>query len=104
MIDLQADRGIAAINVGQSVVCRLSGKRSGDMGGFGPAVALILPVAFYGDRRKRRIQGKTALMASGNNMKAHKATYEGFLGLVKWGTPAVALIAALVIFLITRHH
>jgi len=44
-------------------------------------------------------------MASGNNnMKAHKATYEGFLGLLKYGTPAVALIVALVIFLMTRHH
>ncbi|MDE2403305.1 MAG: aa3-type cytochrome c oxidase subunit IV [Sphingomonadales bacterium] len=43
-------------------------------------------------------------MASGNNMKAHQSTYEGFLSLVKYGTPAVALITALVIFLITRHH
>ena len=41
-------------------------------------------------------------MASGNDMKAHQATYAGFINLVKFGTPAVALIAALVIFLITR--
>ncbi|MBU6268186.1 MAG: aa3-type cytochrome c oxidase subunit IV [Sphingomonadales bacterium] len=43
-------------------------------------------------------------MASGNDMKAHRSTYEGFINLVKFGTPAVVLITALVIFLITRHH
>ena len=41
-------------------------------------------------------------MASGNDMKAHQATYAGFLNLVKFGTPAVVLIVVLVIFLLTR--
>lgn len=41
-------------------------------------------------------------MASGNDMKAHNATYEGFLGLAKWGSIAVALVAAFVVFMITR--
>jgi len=43
-------------------------------------------------------------MASGNNIKAHRETYAGFLNLVKYGTPAVIAITVLVIFLITRHH
>ena len=32
-------------------------------------------------------------MASGNDMKAHGATYTGFIGLIKWTIPIVALIA-----------
>ncbi len=39
-------------------------------------------------------------MASGNDMKAHKATYDGFIGLTKWGTIACVLITALVMYLI----
>lgn len=39
-------------------------------------------------------------MASGNDMKFHNATYDGFLTLLKWSTPVVALIAAFVIILI----
>lgn len=39
-------------------------------------------------------------MAGGNDMKAHVATYEGFLGLAKWGTVACVLVTALVIYLI----
>lgn len=39
-------------------------------------------------------------MAAGNDMKFHNATYEGFLTLLKWATPVVVLIAALVIVLI----
>ncbi len=39
-------------------------------------------------------------MASGNNLKAHQSTYEGFLGLAKWGTIAVVVVVALVIYLI----
>ena len=41
-------------------------------------------------------------MASGNNMKAHKATYDGFISMVKYSTPVVVLIAALVIYLLTH--
>lgn len=40
-------------------------------------------------------------MASGNNIKAHQATYEGFLGLAKWGTIATVVVVALVIHLIS---
>lgn len=39
-------------------------------------------------------------MASGNDMKAHNATYTGFLGLVKWGTLLTTLVAAVVVYLI----
>lgn len=39
-------------------------------------------------------------MASGNDMKAAESTYSGFLGMLKWGTIAVVLIAALVVVLI----
>lgn len=39
-------------------------------------------------------------MAGGNNIKAHNATYEGFIGLVKWGTVATVLVTALVVYLI----
>lgn len=39
-------------------------------------------------------------MASGNNIKAHQATYDGFIGMAKWGTIALALVTALVVFLI----
>jgi len=47
------------------------------------------------------LQGNS-LMASGNEMKAHNATYEGFINMVKYATPAVALIAVVVVFLISR--
>ena len=39
-------------------------------------------------------------MASGNDIKAHAATYGSFTGLVKWTSVGVALIAALVVWLI----
>lgn len=39
-------------------------------------------------------------MASGNDMKAHNGTYEGFLGLVKWGIIVCTLVTALVVYLI----
>lgn len=41
-------------------------------------------------------------MASGNDMKFHNATYDGFLSLLKWSTPFIVVIAAGVIFLISR--
>ncbi|HVR91161.1 MAG TPA: aa3-type cytochrome c oxidase subunit IV [Novosphingobium sp.] len=40
-------------------------------------------------------------MASGNDMKAAESTYSGFIGLIKWTIPVVALIAAVVIALIS---
>ena len=39
-------------------------------------------------------------MASGNDMKAHATTYDGFIGLLKWAVPVVALIAFLVVLII----
>ncbi|NBC35713.1 aa3-type cytochrome c oxidase subunit IV [Novosphingobium sp. FSY-8] len=41
-------------------------------------------------------------MANGHDMKAAEATYAGFISLIKYSTPVVAVIAALVVFLITR--
>ena len=41
-------------------------------------------------------------MAGGNDLKAHESTYTGFIGLVKFSIVAVALIAAFVIFMITK--
>ncbi|MEV4934567.1 aa3-type cytochrome c oxidase subunit IV [Sphingobium sp. LMA1-1-1.1] len=41
-------------------------------------------------------------MASDGNMKSATQTYEGFVALIKWGTIACALVAALVILLIAR--
>lgn len=35
-------------------------------------------------------------------MKAHAGTYGSFISLFKWGTVACAIVAAIVIFLITR--
>ena len=39
-------------------------------------------------------------MASGNDMKFHNATYDGFLTLLKWSTPFVLFITAVVVVLI----
>lgn len=40
-------------------------------------------------------------MATGNDMKAHGATYEGFIGLLKWSIPVIAVIALVVVLLIS---
>ena len=40
-------------------------------------------------------------MASGNDMKAAEATYEGFITMLKYGSIAVAVIAAIVVKLIS---
>lgn len=39
-------------------------------------------------------------MASGNDMKSAESTYSVFLGLLKWGSIAAALITALAVILI----
>jgi hypothetical protein len=39
-------------------------------------------------------------MAGGNDMKFHNATYDGFLSLLKWTVPIIAIIAFLVVLLI----
>jgi hypothetical protein len=41
-------------------------------------------------------------MASGNDMKAHQGTYGGFINLLKWTVPALAILALLVIVLISE--
>ena len=41
-------------------------------------------------------------MATGNDMKAHKGTYGGFVAMFKWGAIAVAVITLLVILLIAN--
>ncbi len=40
-------------------------------------------------------------MASANDMKAAEQTYNGFIALLKWSTPAIIAIVALVIILIS---
>ncbi|OZA93295.1 aa3-type cytochrome c oxidase subunit IV [Altererythrobacter sp. H2] len=39
-------------------------------------------------------------MASGNDIKSAEKTYEGFIGLLKWSVPLVAVITAIVVTLI----
>ncbi|GAA0657074.1 hypothetical protein FHT00_002331 [Sphingomonas insulae] len=41
------------------------------------------------------------MMAGNGDMKAHEATYSSVTGMMKWGTVACAVIAALVIWLIS---
>ena len=41
-------------------------------------------------------------MASAQDMKAANQTYGSFISVAKWATPLLALVAALVVFLITR--
>lgn len=55
------------------------------------------------DRRLRNFQtmqdtGKK--MATGNDMKAHKGTYSGFVTLFKWSAITAALITFVVVLLI----
>ncbi|QNE31605.1 aa3-type cytochrome c oxidase subunit IV [Sphingomonas sp. NBWT7] len=38
--------------------------------------------------------------AQSNDIKAHAATYEGVMGLMKWGTVACVIVAAFVVWLI----
>lgn len=40
-------------------------------------------------------------MASGNDMKAHGATYNGFITMIKWATPITAIIVFIVVLLIS---
>jgi len=41
-------------------------------------------------------------MASGNDHKMHTSTYEGFIGLVKGGVIATAIVAIFTIYMISR--
>jgi hypothetical protein len=40
-------------------------------------------------------------MQSANDMKAHEKTYDGFIGLLKWSVPLVAVLTLLIIFVIS---
>jgi hypothetical protein len=50
--------------------------------------------------RKRHTYGEP-LMASGNDMKAAEKTYSGFIGLLKWTIPVIAVLVIVVILLIS---
>jgi hypothetical protein len=39
-------------------------------------------------------------MGSANDMKAAEKTYGGFISLLKWSVPLIALVAAIVVILI----
>jgi hypothetical protein len=39
-------------------------------------------------------------MDSAHEMKAHEKTYGGFIGLIKWTLPVIALIVIVVVLLI----
>ena len=41
-------------------------------------------------------------MADDTDLSGHVATYDGLIGLLKWGAVAVAIIAAAVILIIAR--
>lgn len=41
-------------------------------------------------------------MASANDMKAAKETYSAFISAIKLATPALAVLTALVVYLISR--
>ncbi|MBS3930032.1 MAG: aa3-type cytochrome c oxidase subunit IV [Sphingomonadales bacterium] len=41
-------------------------------------------------------------MAGGNDMNAHNSTFEGFIGLVKWGVIATTVVTVFVIYMITK--
>ncbi|CAM4018938.1 Cytochrome c oxidase subunit IV bacterial aa3 type domain-containing protein [Novosphingobium lubricantis] len=40
-------------------------------------------------------------MAPANDIKAAKATYEGFVNLVKWSTPVICVIVFAIVVLIS---
>ncbi|RVQ65458.1 aa3-type cytochrome c oxidase subunit IV [Croceicoccus ponticola] len=40
-------------------------------------------------------------MATENNMKAARSTYESFIQMAKWGTIVCAIIAAIVVMIIS---
>ena len=39
-------------------------------------------------------------MATGNDMKAHQGTYGGFITLLKWSVPILAVLAMIVVLII----
>lgn len=41
-------------------------------------------------------------VASGMDEKAHQKTYSGFIGLMKWGTVAAIIVAAVVVYILVN--
>ncbi|MGX7952001.1 aa3-type cytochrome c oxidase subunit IV [Tsuneonella sp. HG249] len=41
-------------------------------------------------------------MATGNDMKAHQGTYGGFINLLKWSVPALAILTLIIVILIAE--
>ncbi|MFN3510497.1 aa3-type cytochrome c oxidase subunit IV [Tsuneonella troitsensis] len=41
-------------------------------------------------------------MATGNDLKAHEGTYGGFISLLKWSVPILAIITLLVVVAIAE--
>lgn len=41
-------------------------------------------------------------MATGNDMKAHKGTYSGFIALLKWSVPVLAILTLIIIVAIAE--
>jgi hypothetical protein len=59
----------------------------------------MIGAAIDGAGATLRIRGK--VMASGNDMKAHGATYDAFIGMLKWAVPIVAVVAFVVVLIIS---
>ncbi|MFN6936626.1 MAG: aa3-type cytochrome c oxidase subunit IV [Tsuneonella sp.] len=41
-------------------------------------------------------------MATGNDMKAHNGTYGGFISLLKWSVPILAILTLLIVIAIAE--
>jgi hypothetical protein len=46
--------------------------------------------------------GRKPIMAQAHDMEAAKATYAGFISVIKIATPVIVVLVALVMFLLTR--
>jgi hypothetical protein len=47
-------------------------------------------------------QGQAHAMATGNDIKAHEGTYGSFITLLKWSVPIIAVIALIIVILISN--
>jgi len=52
-------------------------------------------------RDKTHLRGKTAMASADNLPAANEKTYGGFITLLKWAVPTVAIIGLIVILLIS---
>jgi hypothetical protein len=69
-----------------------------------PSTGWGLRTPVTGDRAWHRVpirQEMADKMGSANDMKAAEKTYGGFISLLKWSVPLIAVIALFVIFLIS---